>query len=429
MSIRTRLFALLGIASVSVTSPAQNKPEVGRVGFEFALYFAPAPKTDPEQALTRLLVKEFKSLRDYVTVRHKWSDIADYAPPTPDSFRYLTVDLEMAQGAAMAQSERVFILGFEALPSDLLRANREANALTHRLAELTDGLPWDEECRLVYSRAAWHKKRVASWQGDVPDVRGHVNVRAYRNPDLVRIITLGLRKFGVPDLVVAQTPAGGSRAVGNAVNACAQRMLEGQPFDGRRFELVLADIRHDGMRTSALTNPLEGATGRATLRLSETPREQGDPHNRLLALEFPDAVGKSPLEQQAAALAALYGAEDPIIGRKAGDQALKAASEKARAAFFAKTAEFRKGLQPNERLVVKVPFKIANQVEYMWVEVVGWKTASIEGILMNDSHFDKDLREGRRLSVDLMDVYDYIHYKPDGTEEGNETGKIIGSTP
>jgi hypothetical protein len=61
----------------------------------------------------------------------------------------------------------------------------------------------------------------------------------------------------------------------------------------------------------------------------------------------------------------------------------------------------------------------------MWVEVVGWKPATIEGILMNDSHFDEKLREGRKVSVDLMDVYDYIHYKADGTQDGNETGKVI----
>lgn len=428
MSIRSRLLAFCGFTGHTVTIPAKTIPEVGRVGFEFALYFAPTPKADPEQVLAQLLAKDFKSLRNFLTVRHKWSDIADYAPPTPDSFRYLTVDLEMAQGASMAESEWVFVLGFEALPTDLLRANREANALTHRLAELTAGLPWDDECRLVYSRAAWHQKRVATWQGDVPDVRGHVNMHAYRNPELVRVITLGMRKFGLPDLAITQTPSGGSRAVGNAINACAQRMLEGQPFDGEQFELVLADIRHHAMRTNALANPRAGATGRAILRLSETLRDDGDPHNCLLSIEFPDSEGSDPLEKQATALAALYGAEDPIIARKAGDHALKAASEKARAAFFAKAAEFRKGLQPNERLVVKVPFKIDDQVEYMWVEVVAWKPASLEGILMNDSHFDEKFREGRRLSVDLIDVFDYIHYKPDGSEEGNETGKVLNGT-
>ena len=427
MSIRSRLFSLLGIASVAVASPAKNEtnPTPDRVGFEFALYFAPQPKTDPEAALAKLLQKDFASFSDYIALRQKWSDIGDYAPPTPEAFRHTTRGMEMEQGARIAQSEKVFVLGFEARRGDLLRANREANALLHRLAELTDGFPWDEECRLLYSPSAWRERRMATWQGDVPDIRSHMNMHAYRNPDLVRIITLGMRKFGLPDLVVAQVPSGNSRAAGNTINACAQRMLEGQSFADGRLELVLAEIRHDAMRKSVLSKPLAGATGRMTIHLPEASWEEGDPRNRLLALEFPDAPGESAIEKQAAAFALLYGAEDPIIGRRAGDAKLKAASEKARAAFFAKSDRFRKGFEPNERLVVKTAFKIGDQVEYMWVEVVGWKPAAIEGILMNDSHFDEKLREGRRVSVDLMDVYDYIHYKPDGTHDGNETGKVL----
>lgn len=429
MSLRTRLFSLLGIASVAVASPAKNEtnsaPDPNRVGFEFALYFAPKPKTDPEAALATLLQKDFASLSDYVALRLKWSDIGDYAPPTPEAFRHTTRGMEMEQGARIAKSERVFVLGFEARRGDLLRANREANALVHSLAVLTDGFPWDEECRLLYSAAAWRERRVATWQGDIPDIRSHMNMHAYRNPDLVRIITLGMRKFGLPDLVVAQVPSGNSRAAGNTINACAQRMIEGQSFADGRLELVLSEIRHDPMGKSALAKPLPGATGRMTIHLPETPWEEGDPKNRLLALEFPDAPGVSAIEKQAAAFALLFGAEDPITGRRAGDEKLKAASEKARAAFFAKSGQFRKGFEPNERLVVKTAFKIGDQVEYMWVEVVGWKPAAIEGILMNDSHFDEKLREGRKVSVDLMDVYDYIHYKPDGTQDGNETGKVL----
>lgn len=425
MSLLPRLFALLGLVSLCVTSSAETLPATQRVGFEFALYFAPKPKTDPEKALNQLLATDFTALRDYLTVRHKWSDLADYTPPKPDSFLYVTVDLKMEQGAAIAQSERVFILGFEARPADLLRANRDANILALSLAELTDGLPWDDECRLLYSRAAWRQRRVDSWQGEVPDVRGHVNMHAYRNPELVRIITLGMRKFGQPDLVIARSPSGNSRAAGNTINACAQRLLEGQRFDDSQFPLVLAEIKHEIVRADLLKNPLKGATGRAALRLNKTAREEGDPANLLLALEFPEAEGQSMLEKQAAALATLFGANDEIIGRKAGDEALKAASEKARRSFMAKVPHFRKGLEPNERLVVKVPFVIEDRTEYMWVEVMGWQATKLEGVLMNDSYIDEKLRVGRRLSVPLKDVYDYIHYKPDGSEDGNETGKVL----
>ncbi len=427
MSFRSRLFALLGIAGVSVSSAQPTTTEA--VGFDFVLYFAPAPAADAEAALRGLLDHEFAASRDHVTVRHKWADIGDYPPPGPDAFQYFSVDLKMDQGYAIAQSERVLVLRFEAAPAKLLRANLDANLLTLRLAELTEGLPWDGECRLLYSRAAWRRQRIDTWQGEVPDVRGHVNMHAYRNPDLVRIITLGMRKFGLPDLVISQTPAGNSRAAGNTINACAQRMLEGQRPEDSIFRLVLEEIQHAGLKKDLLGDPAQGATGRVDLRLRKARPEKGDPQNRLLALDFPEAPGRSALEKQAAALGALYGTQSFIVGRKAGDEALKAASEKARRDFFEKAPRFRRGLEPNERLVVKVPFVIEGQTEFMWVEVTGWQATSLVGVLMNDSRFDEKLRVGRRLEVELKDVYDYIHYKPDGTEDGNETGKVLNTGP
>lgn len=215
------------------------------------------------------------------------------------------MDLEAGQGRAAAQSKRVFILSFDAKRPFLLRANREANALTHRLAEPPEGLPWDEECRLLYSRTAWQKRRVDSSQGDVPDGRGHVNMRAYRNPDSVRIVALGIRKFGLPDFVVEQTPGGSSRATGNTVNAWAQRLLEGQRSDGGPFKLGLADIRPEKLLGDLLENPREGPAGRASLRMTKVPRERGDPQNLLLALEFSGAEANNALEKQEAAFAAL----------------------------------------------------------------------------------------------------------------------------
>lgn len=420
------LVVVLGIVCATFTPTASAAPEPSaRVGIEFALYFAPAPKTDPEPALAALLKAEFPQLTRLATVSHKWSEIENYAPPTPDSFRYLTKGLRLEDGAAIAKSNRVFILGIEAAPADLLPVNREAGALISRLAEVTDGLPWDEECRLLYSREAWKTARVQSWQGDIPDVRAHVNMHAYRNPELVRIITLGLRKFGQPDLVITDVPSSRTRAAGDLVNAFAQRLLEGQkPKDGR-FELVLADLRHDAVRKDALDDPQPGATGRLLIKPQVTKPEDGDPANKLWSLNFPGASGATPMERQSAALNQLYGAENKIINRRAGDVALQAASEKARKAFFTAEPAFRKGFAPNERVLVKKAFKTKDQTEYMWVEILGWNATSFDGVLVNNARFDETLRQGRRVTVELKDVYDYIHYKPDGSSEGNETGKVL----
>jgi len=417
-------FAALCAALISASTAAPEPANA--VGIEFALYFAPAPKTDPEPVLADLLKQEFSSLGKLASVRHKWAEIENYAPPSPESFRYMTKGLGMEQGALIARSTRVLVLGVEAIPADdLLAVNRQAGALVSRLAEATDGFPWDEECRLLYSREAWKKARVESWLGDLPDIREHVNMHAYRNPELVRIITLGMRKFGQPDVILSEVPASNTRAAGNLINAFAQRLVEGQKPKGGRFELVLADIRHDAMRNSALKNPLPGATGRLQIKPALADAEKGDPVNRLWSLSFPDAAGSSAMERQASAFATLYGAEDKVTNRRAGDTALQAASEKARKAFFAAESSFRKGVEPNERVLVKKGFKIAGEMEYMWVEIVRWNATSIDGVLVNDSRFDETLKTGRRVTVELADVYDYIHYKPDGGMEGNETGKVL----
>lgn len=426
MNIRSCILVLAVTASVWATVPVKGQLGTDRVAFEFALYFAPAPSADPEHALEALLRGEFSSMRESVTVLHQWVDLHDYPPPSLESFPYLTVDLKPSLAPALFESDGVFVLIFESNQASLFRANREANALTYRLAELTDSLLWDGECRLLYSREAWLKRRVQTWQDDTPDVRGHINMHAYRDPELVRIITLGMRKFGLPDLVVAETPSGQSRVAGNFVNACAQRMIEGQPNDDLKFELVLTDIRHDGVRENLLENPLKGATGRLSIELIDTPPEEGDPDNRLFTLDFPKATGDGSAERLAAAMASLFGAEGQVVRRNAGDDELMAASQQARQEFQAKLDGFRNGFEPNERLVVKVPFTYEGQTEYMWVEVFGWGKGSLRGVLMNDSHFNERLRVGQKLSVDFEDIYDYIHYKPDGTMDGNMTGKVLG---
>lgn len=54
-----------------------------------------------------------------------------------------------------------------------------------------------------------------------------------------------------------------------------------------------------------------------------------------------------------------------------------------------------------------------------------WEGSSIEGILQNDPFNIPELKAGARATVNQSDIFDYILNKPDGTSEGNETGKII----
>jgi uncharacterized protein YegJ (DUF2314 family) len=396
------------------------------VSFNFALYFVPEPTKDPEREFTALLDGAHRGMKEAgITVSPRWEEIAHYAPPSPNSYRYFARDLSIDQGAIIAASRRVFVLTFSASRPNLMVANRYACLLLADLADATSGIPWDDECRLIYSREAWRSSRVDTWQGDIADVRAQVSMHSYRNPELVRMITLGMRKFGYPDLVITDIPASSTRSAGNLINACAQRLLEGMRPQKNRMKLTLSEIKHSAMRTSALANPLDGATGKVELAFKEINRDEGDPANTLWLLEFPEVKADTYTERQMGAFSALYGSTDEIVQARTGDEEMRKASERARKAFFAKEAILRRGLEPNERLIVKAPFAVEIGNEYMWVEVTGWQKAAVEGVLTNDSYYDKTLRYGKRVTIPFEKIYDYIHYKPDGTEEGNETGKVL----
>ena len=77
--------------------------------------------------------------------------------------------------------------------------------------------------------------------------------------------------------------------------------------------------------------------------------------------------------------------------------------------------------------MVKKPFETANGNEWMWIEVTQWEGEQMTGVLQNDPYEIPDLKAGAVVIFSESEVFDYILYKPDGTTEGNETGKILES--
>jgi uncharacterized protein YegJ (DUF2314 family) len=427
------LCCTLGLLALLPAEAAVPSGAKGPVTLHIALYFAPAPKTDPQKALAGLIEKGGPELTpagvsakaDDITVGSDWVPLADYAPLPPESYRYFAIGVSPDLAEPISRSQRVLVLHFSAPGSKALRANQLACTLVYELANATGGLPWDEECRLLYAAEDWKQLRVDTWQGTLPDMRTQVTMHAYRNPTLVRLITLGMKKFGLPDLCITEVPSSHTRSAGNLINACLQSLAEGNWPEQGRFTLVLAELRHDKARASALENPLDKATGRLVLSFRNTPLEEGDPNNRLWTPDFPDFKAASLTERLVLATASLYGSEETVQKSDKNDPEMKAARERAHREFMAKLPSLQRPFDPNERLIVKAPFIVDEGTEYMWVEVLHLKKGSLEGVLINDSIYDSRLRAGQRTTVRYEDVYDYLHYKPDGTEEGNETGKLL----
>ena len=103
-----------------------------------------------------------------------------------------------------------------------------------------------------------------------------------------------------------------------------------------------------------------------------------------------------------------------------------AASERARARLPTLRKAFSEGLAPAEYILVKAPFATPKSTrEWMWVEVTEWKDGQLRGLLKNEPFDIPDLHAGQVVQVREEDVFDYIRRHPNGSEEGNETGRII----
>lgn len=421
------------------TGPAFVDP----ISFEFALFYPQPPREEPQAALEALLASDFSGLTQVEEVREKeigesrvltplWVTDArqTYAAPDTESLlRYSGRGLDNAQAQGLQRTDSVLRLVFGHGQQHAWTGMQDALRLTSALARRTGGLIWDEETREMFTPDFWDEHRIATWTETVgpPDLRTHFTIHAYRSDDRYqRAISLGLVKFGLPDIVIEQFSGSTSKSMGNLINLLAQALAEGAAV-GANGELALdiRSFRTASVRDRHLGSLAANATGTARLRLVQGTWEEGDPQNRLVEISFDRYAGPDLQARQQELLATLYGAEPDAVAKVDHDAEILAASQRARERLLALKPAVQAGLQPGEILLVKAPFQAEAGREWMWVEVIEWKGSRIFGTLQSEPVYVKDLRAGQRVDIAEEEVFDYIRKLPDGSEEGNETAKYL----
>lgn len=416
---------------------AAGPTAAGQVRYELAIYYTDKPARPPLQVLKERLAAS-KSGPRLVDALPRRADEAvvlarldteaqkNYRPPGLDMLTRFGRGLSREQAVALQASNTALVLQFAHAQKRGMPAYRQSLQLIEQVARETRGLLWDEETREVFTADEWHKQRLETWEGDLPDVSKHTVIHAYRSSKLVRAITLGMAKLGLPDVVVEDFPWSMNHPMGSLVNLLSQALAEGAVIGPKgRCDVDAKALRHTGVRAAQTTDLLQGSTGRAQLMLVEGRPEDGDPANRLAEIRFTAQAGNDVHAAQQALISSLYGSKDAISYVK-HNQALTAASEAARARLPALQKAFAQGLAPGEYLLVKAPFETpAGGKEWMWVEVTAWKGDSISGLLKNDPFNIPTLHAGQIVTVKQGGLFDYIRHFPDGRQEGNETGRLI----
>lgn len=418
-----------------VVGPAVAAGALAGPEFRFSLgvYHLKRPAQDPRAVFDRLakaqrgLVVSNALRKGPVPAPAVWLEtppVSDFPPPAPQVLNHLARGLSEDQKRALASAHAVSALLFAGPAAEALPAYRQALALVDSLVSECGGVIWDDGARLMLSPEAW-AERLEGWSAEgLTDVRPHISIAAYREGELLRMVTLGMRKFALPDVVVNQV-ATHDDAMTPVINLLCQRLLEGARLERPgRLLLALDEVRHPGFLKSFEGSLFQNARKRATVDLAEGKPDQGDPDNRLIELVFPGPVAGLQ-ERHVALVNELFGVKDSLLQVEHDGELLRA-SEKARQRVLTFKGRYATSVPVGEQLLVKAPFvtpKGGN--EWMWVEVVRWEGKTIRGILQNDPFEVPGLKAGAHVEVDEGALFDYALTRADGSTEGNETGKLM----
>ena len=427
-----------GVAAAGGGSmPVADGPAVeAQVAFEIAIFYPAHPPVEPKAALRarlasagmpRLVERPDKTVAAPEVSGHWFVHAAkDYAPPSLEMLKYFARGLSPEQAAGLSTAGEAYVMDFVHPGKDRMAALRNAQVLAEQVARDTNGLLWDADTREAFSPDKWHERRVLGWEGDLPDVLRHTVLHFYRDGQTFRAVTLGMGKFGEPDLVIEDMLASDARGLGEVVNVLAQSLVEGARTDAKgQLALRLQQSRHAGVNKWEGEGLKANARKTATLLLVEGVHQDGDADNRLVRIAFDRQDGPDEHSRQTALAAALFGSEDRVAHIR-HDEKLLAARDAARAKLPALREAFNRGLAPGEYIDVKAPFATdSGGREWMWVEVRAWKGDRIEGTLQNEPDDVKHLRSGQDVVVSQAELFDYIFRRADGKAEGNTTGAII----
>lgn len=402
--------------------------------FQLAVYFLDKPTYNPVKRLEEWLSKD--STQNIALIKdsldkglpsitiHKIDDIIkDYAPLDTGMLKYFGYGMTDEEKIAFQNPKDLIVLNFSCLKDDVWSFYKRSIDLMYYLANNNSGIIWDEESRTCHTPKEWKRKRIDKWEEVIPNVTDHYVIHFYRVNGYCRAVTLGMRKFGLPDIALNNISCYQDKSSYNFINLLCQVLAEKhRPVKNGEIELCIDSLKSETLKNSFLGTLKKGAKKRSLVLLTPEENMEGDPYNRLLGIKKVDG-DNSYLD---IVVSEIFGSEDSLYDIQ-HDKEILDASMRAKEKLPELKKLFNKGLETNEHLLLKGPFAtVTGRNEWMWVEVTKWENSVIHGILQNDPFEIPTLKAGAKVKIKQKEVFDYIHYLPDGTQKGNETGEIIG---
>ena len=429
--ISATLFLVLVIWPISFSALASTN--YSSIYFRHIIYFFPQSDKIDVKALPAVpkgfsKVEELPEESDSTAISFQFlEDFKEYYP-VPD-LNYLSYS---GRGLSREQAESIQGSDYALMIDAVYPTNtsplpvKQVSELVFDIASEHNGLIYDSETRELFTPEAWRYRRVDGWQSELPIMDKHTTIHAYQTDNGIRAITLGMRKFGLPDIVINSFVWSQNDSVGSLINLVSQVLAEGgRPTENDEMRLQIDELADTEFKQNLIASLYPNASKDVSIKVADGVWEEGDPYNTLLEILFDDGEGDSRSAKQENLIHSLFGWKDEIAYIDHNEEIL-AASERAKQKLPSLKKAFNKGLAPGEYIQLKAPFARDDEGnEWMWVEVMEWQEGTIKGLLLNEPYFIESLKAGSEVTIQQNEVFDYIRNYPDGTSEGNETGALI----
>lgn len=202
-----------------------------------------------------------------------------FSPLDAESLKYFGRGLSPEELEAAPRSQSAVTLTFVSERPDSIKTHTDALRMTLAVARAVEGFCWDDDTRELFGLEAW-KERADTGVDDPRKLASHITIHIYPEGDSMRMITLGMAKFGLPDLVVEQVPESSIDQMSSLVHLTASTIMAAPALMERgRLPVDVATVG---------ASPEAGAQGKAVLDLVVAKPQAGDPENVLVELSFPE---------------------------------------------------------------------------------------------------------------------------------------------
>ena len=302
------------------------------------------------------------------------------------------------------------------------------------LVEGLDGVAFDMNTRRLLPPGAEVEDLPEMGQVVIPDHLAFDRERT--GGETPALVSRGMAKFGLPDLVLRGVPDDLLREA-SAVFGGLAALLAGWAVplrDASCGRPVRAKLNPAWRLTRAQilaahavdpSDPEVGPGGATTVRFETDQPTRRSPVPRLQVIP----VG-GPADDPEAALrrmvAELFGAPDNYAEFPADFPGLNEALAQVAADLPGVKTRFLAGLPADTRLSVKHGFPTdLGRKEYMWVGVESWAGDRIRGRLENDPVHRADLSRGQAVELGEGEVFDWLITHPDGVREGARVNDLL----